>query len=125
MAPSTPPYETVGPVYESQGARQQVTHAAEVDLAARRTARTVLARRTREGQWVYPAGRFTGTGTVHVALLPVLSALRDVDHWTAGIWQNTPHPTWTTSPVGRSWLPGAALSVTSWLAGEDCRELTS
>lgn len=61
-------------------------------LDSRRTNQTVLAMQTGDGHWLYPAWQFTGQGSIHAALAPVLKALRGLDRWMAGVWLVAEHP---------------------------------
>jgi hypothetical protein len=82
----------VGPFYDSAGARLQLGLRTKQALDSRRNTQTVLAMQTRDGTWLYPAWQFTGDGSVHQVLLPVLKALRGMDRWQVGVWLVSEHP---------------------------------
>ncbi|OIQ80318.1 hypothetical protein GALL_379360 [mine drainage metagenome] len=87
-----PHYADLGPVFDSRGAAAQLGGITEQALSVRRKTGRVLAMRTGNGTWVYPAWQFTGAGTVHPGLTPVLRALRPLDRWAAGVWLASAHP---------------------------------
>lgn len=66
-----PMYATIGPFYDADGARAQLDGVDQLGLEARRESGAVLAMQTGDGSWLYPAWQFTGSGTVHPALVPV------------------------------------------------------
>lgn len=85
-------FDGLGPFYDSAGARRQLGGVTKQALESRRHHHTVLALRAGDGTWLYPAWQFTGSGDIHVALRPVLRALRDLDRWAAGVWLVAEHP---------------------------------
>lgn len=87
-----PHFADVGPFYTSGGAASQLGGITKQALSDRRKTRSVLAMRAGDGRWLYPAWQFTGAGTVHPALAPVLRALRPLDRWAAGVWLVGAHP---------------------------------
>ena len=109
-----PHYADVGPFYDSRGAARQLGGISKQALSERRRTRSVLAMRAGDGTWLYPAWQFTGTGTVHPVLAPVLRALGAVDRWAAGVWFVSEHP----GLGGRS--PRASLRE-----GDDPREVAA
>jgi len=87
-----PHYAELGPFYDSAGALVQLGQVTKQALASRRANESVLAMRTGDGQWLYPAWQFTGSGGLHPVLVPVLKALRGLDRWAAGVWLVAEHP---------------------------------
>lgn len=87
-----PYYADLAPFYTSDGAMRQLGDISKQALQQRRSHGSVLALRTGDGTWLYPAWQFTGAGSVHPVLAPVLRALRQVDGWVAGTWLVQPHP---------------------------------
>ena len=87
-----PHFADVGPFYDSAGAIRQLGGITKQALDSRRTNQTILAMRTGDGHWLYPAWQFTGRDGLHPVLAPVLRALRGLDRWAAGIWLVTGHP---------------------------------
>lgn len=85
-------FADIGPFYDSSGAMLQLGSITKQALDSRRSNQTILAMQTGDGQWLYPAWQFTGRGSIHGALVPVLKALRDLDRWTAGVWLVAEHP---------------------------------
>jgi len=81
----------IGPFYDAEGAAAQLGLTIE-DLAGLRNSEHVLGMAAGDGTWRYPAWQFTGHGTVHEVLAPVLDALRGLDRWAAGTWLVAPHP---------------------------------
>ena len=87
-----PHYADLAPVFDSRGAAAQLGGISRQALSGRRRTGSVLAMRAGNGNWVYPAWQFTGAGTVHPRLTPVLRALRPLDPWAAGVWLASAHP---------------------------------
>lgn len=87
-----PHYADIGPFYDSAGAIHQLGGLTKQALDSRRTNQTVLAMQTGDGHWLYPAWQFTGLGSIHTALTPVLKGLRGLDRWMAGVWLVAEHP---------------------------------
>lgn len=87
-----PYFAGVGPFYGSSGARVQLRGITKQALDSRRRNQTILAMQTGGGHWLYPAWQFTGQGTIHDALVPVLRALRGMDRWAAAVWLVSEHP---------------------------------
>jgi hypothetical protein len=81
-----PHFADIGPFYDSKGAQLQLGGVTKQALDSRRHTGSVLAMRTGDGHWLYPAWQFTGKGGVHPVLTPVLRALRPLDGWTAAVW---------------------------------------
>jgi hypothetical protein len=87
-----PYYAAIGPFFDTPGALRQLGGVTKQALDSRRGSQTVLAMQTGDGRWLYPAWQFTGQGTVHLALVPVLKKLRGLDRWMAGVWLTNAHP---------------------------------
>ena len=87
-----PYYAAVGPFYDTAGARRQLGGVTKQALDSRRGSQTILAMQTGDGHWLYPAWQFTGQGTIHPVLVPVLKQLRGLDRWMAGVWLTNAHP---------------------------------
>ncbi|WP_183407752.1 hypothetical protein [Nocardioides marmoriginsengisoli] len=87
-----PHFADLAPFYASDGAIRQLGGISKQALADRRRSETVLAMRSGDGPWLYPAWQFTGDGRIHPALAPVLKALRGSDGWVAGVWLTSEHP---------------------------------
>lgn len=91
QAPRHPLAEAIGPVYETQGVRR-LTGLARQQLADRRSRGTILALRTSDDVWLYPAFQFED-GAVRPwvrRLLDVFRSSADVEWWTVAAWLNTP-----------------------------------
>lgn len=82
----------VGPFYISDGAIRQLGGISKQAVDSRRRTWSILAMRTQDGTWLYPAWQFTGDGRVHDVLRSVLKALRGMDRWAAGVWLVSDHP---------------------------------
>jgi hypothetical protein len=87
-----PHFADLAPFYASDGAMRQLGGISKQALAERRRHETILAMRTGDGTWLYPAWQFTGDGRIHAVLAPALKALRGVDGWVAGVWLTSEHP---------------------------------
>ncbi|WP_235738529.1 hypothetical protein [Nocardioides alcanivorans] len=87
-----PHFADLAPFYDSAGAMNQLGGVSKQALAGRRQTNSVLAMRSGDGTWLYPAWQFSGDGRVRPALGPVLKSLRGVDGWIAGVWLTTAHP---------------------------------
>jgi hypothetical protein len=85
-------FADLGPFYDSAGARVQLGLRTKQALDSRRSTQTILAMQTSDGTWLYPAWQFTGDGSVHRVLLPVLKELRGLDRWQVGVWLVSKHP---------------------------------
>ncbi|MGC5165395.1 hypothetical protein ACLQ14_01090 [Luteimicrobium sp. DT211] len=89
--------DSVGPFYDTDGVRKvlsrngtPVSRQAVFDRIRRRT---ILASKTADGHWAYPAFQFTG-GEVDPALRRILARFRDTDSdgWAVAAWLNAPSP---------------------------------
>jgi len=87
-----PHFADVGPFYDSRGAQVQLGGITKQALDSRRHSGSVLAMRTGDGHWLYPAWQFTGKGGIHLGLVPALKALRSLDGWAAAVWLVSAHP---------------------------------
>lgn len=90
-APS-PWNQAVGPFHSSTQITSILGGVSRQAVADRRARRTLLALRTREGQWVYPTFQFDGDGQVVRGLAEVLRILAPsgVDDWTLAGWLVSP-----------------------------------
>ena len=81
--------EALGPVYDTSGVMRilSVTKQAVDD---RRRKGSILALRTSDGMWVYPAFQFDD-GRIHPDLLPAMRALKDSPPWASALWFLTPN----------------------------------
>jgi len=114
-----PHYADLGPFYDSAGALHQLGQVTKQALASRRTNESVLAMRTGDGQWLYPAWQFTGTGGIHPVLVPVLKALRGLDRWAAGVWLVAHHPDLSGSSPRQALRDGTDPDTVAQLALRD------
>jgi hypothetical protein len=90
-APGYP--DLLGPFYSSSGVARLLGIPTKQALDDRRRRGTVLAARTADGMWVYPAFQFDPvTRRVRAGLVPVLAALKTAPRWGAALWLRTPHP---------------------------------
>jgi hypothetical protein len=87
-----PYFEPLGPFYGSSGVMVQLGGVSRQAIDSRRSHQTILAMKAGDGTWLYPAWQFTGTGSIHAELVPVLKALRGMERWSAGIWLVSSHP---------------------------------
>ena len=78
--------QMIGPVY-STGGVQAVLDISRQQIADRRTRGTIIAGRTDEGRWLYPAFQFDG-GAARTDVREVLDILRPsaADPWTVALW---------------------------------------
>ncbi|WP_193661733.1 hypothetical protein [Nocardioides kribbensis] len=120
-----PMYAAIGPFYDSDGARAQLDGLDELGLEAQRKSGAVLAMQAGDDSWLYPAWQFTGSGTVHPALVPVLEVLRVLDPWAAGVWLINPHPDLDGKSPREALRKSVAPSVIVRLARHDVHTLTS
>jgi hypothetical protein len=83
----------LGPFYSSAGVMRLLGIPSTQALDDRRRRWTVLAAKTDEGRWVYPAFQFDAErARVHPRLAPVLRSLRGAPRWGAALWLATEHP---------------------------------
>ncbi|WP_157829651.1 hypothetical protein [Nocardioides alpinus] len=120
-----PHFADLGPFYDSAGALHQLGNVTKQALASRRTNETVLAMRTGDGQWLYPAWQFTGDGGIRPALVPVLKALRGLDRWAAGVWLVAAHPDLSGSSPRQALRAGADPATVACLARRDAAALAA
>lgn len=84
----------VGPVYTTKSVMKLLSVTRQ-QVDDRRSRGTILALRTADGQWVYPAFQFEGH-----AMRPPVRALLDVfraakpDWWTVAAWMRQPRTEW-------------------------------
>lgn len=77
----------LGPFYSSTGVMALLAVPTKQALDDRRKRGTVLAARTSDDVWVYPAFQFdVQAGTVRPDLKPVLAALKPAPRWGAALW---------------------------------------
>jgi hypothetical protein len=77
----------LGPFYSSAGVMNLLGVPTKQALDDRRRRGTLLAARTSDDTWVYPAFQFdTKERTVRPALKPVLAALKTAPRWGAALW---------------------------------------
>ena len=114
-----PHFAGLGPFYDSSGARHQLGGITKQALDSRRTHQSVLAMRTGDGHWLYPAWQFTGDGHVHPVLAPVLKALRGLDRWAAGVWLVSAHPDLDGSSPREALAAGRDADAVARLAQHD------
>ena len=83
----------LGPFYSSTGVMRLLGVPTKQALDDRRKRGTVLAARTSDGVWAYPALQFdVKARSVRPELKPVLAALRTAPRWGAALWLVTGHP---------------------------------
>lgn len=120
-----PHFAGIGPFYDSAGALRQLGGVTKQALASRRANESVLAMRTGDGQWLYPAWQFTGDGGVHPVLAPVLKALRGLDRWAAGVWLVAAHPDLSGSSPRHALRDGTDPDTIARLARRDTSALVA
>lgn len=120
-----PHFSDLGPFYDSAGALHQLGGVTKQALASRRTNETVLAMRSGDGQWLYPAWQFTGAGGIHPALVPVLKALRGLDRWAAGVWLVAAHPDLSGASPRQALRDGTDPATVARLARRDTSTLVA
>ena len=120
-----PHFDGLGPFYDSSGALHQLGGVTKQALASRRTNESVLAMRTGDGQWLYPAWQFSGDGGVHPVLVPALKALRGLDRWAAGVWLVTAHPDLSGSSPRQALRDGTDPETVARLARRDTAALVA
>lgn len=120
-----PHFAGLGPFYDSAGARHQLGGVTKQALGSRRANQTVLAMRTGDGHWLYPAWQFTGSGGIHPVLVPVLKALRGLDRWAAGGWLVAAHPDLAGSSPREALRHGADPATITRLARRDTSALVA
>ncbi len=81
----------IGPMFTSTGAMRRLGVGTKQALASRRAHESVLAMKTADGLWVYPAYQFADRSGLRPGFVAVLRALRGVDRWSAALWLATPH----------------------------------
>ena len=83
----------LGPFFSSNGAMRILGVPTRQALASRRAHGSVLALKTADGHWVYPAFQFDhARHRVRPALAEVLKVMRGVDPWVVGLWLVEDHP---------------------------------
>lgn len=120
-----PHFADLGPFYDSSGALHQLGGVTKQALGSRRANQSVLAMRAGDGQWLYPAWQFTGTGRVRPVLVPVLKALRGLDRWAAGVWLVAPHPDLSGSSPRQALRDGTEPATVARLARRDASALAA
>lgn len=120
-----PYYADIGPFYASLGAMRQLGGVTKQALDSRRRNETVLAMQTGDGTWLYPAWQFTGQGNIHRIVAPVLTALRGMDRWMAGIWFISEHSDLAGKSPRHALREGVAPETVARLALHDKTELTA
>lgn len=85
---------SVGPVYTTASV-MKVLGVSRQQIDDRRRRGTILALRTADGTWVYPAFQFD-SGAVRPAVRAVLDVFRavDPDWWTVAAWLRHPRAPW-------------------------------
>lgn len=97
----------LGPFYSSAGVMRLLGIPSKQALADRRKRGTILAARTSDDVWVYPAFQFDAPArALRCSLVPVLTALKTAPRWGAALWLVTAHD----ELAGRSPLEAAARS---------------
>ena len=82
-----------GPFYSSTGVMRLLGIRTKQALDDRRRRGTILAARTADRVWVYPAFQFdVARRRVKSDLVPVIGALKSVPRWGALLWLVTPQP---------------------------------
>lgn len=81
--------EAVGPVYDTSGV-MRILGVTKQAIDDRRRNGSILALRTGDGMWVYPAFQFDG-GRIHPGLLPAVRSLKDAPPWASALWFVTPN----------------------------------
>jgi hypothetical protein len=83
----------LGPFHSSASVRRMLRVPSKQALDDRRRRWTLLAAKTQERVWVYPAFQFDAPhARVHLWLRPLLHALRGAPRWGAAVWLVTEHP---------------------------------
>jgi hypothetical protein len=83
----------LGPFYSSAGVMRVLAVPTKQALGDRRRRGTLLAARTSDRVWVYPAFQFDlAARQVRRDLVPLLSALKAAPRWGAALWLVTSHP---------------------------------
>jgi hypothetical protein len=126
-APATldPHFADAGPFYDSKGAQLQLGGVTKQALDSRRHTGSVLAMRTGDGHWLYPAWQFTGQGGVHPALAPVFKALRLLDGWSAAVWLISDHPDFGGKSPRRALRGQVDPDLVAEVARQDALALTA
>lgn len=125
--PSPSPWnQAVGPFYSASQITEILGGVSRQAVADRRDRRTLLALRTRDGQWVYPTFQFDRDGQVVRGLSEVLQILAPsgVDDWTLAGWLASPSRLLAgASP--RTWLAeGRPLEPLRTLARDAARRFS-
>src|SRR3954468_15219180 len=81
--PGPSPWRELGPCYSSKGIGRALGGVSRQAVEERRRRRTILALRTSDGVWVYPAFQLDARNQVLAGLPAVLQALEGgLDDWT-------------------------------------------
>lgn len=82
----------IGPFYSSAGVRRVLNIPSKQALDDRRQRETILAARTEDDVWVYPAFQFdVRNRCVYARLAPVIAALKGAPRWGSALWLTTAH----------------------------------
>lgn len=90
--PSPSPWGELGPFYSTSGVSKLLGGVSRQAIADRRKRETLLALRTADDAWVYPAFQFDDRQTVLEGLPEIWKILRSsgVDGWTLASWLTSP-----------------------------------
>lgn len=119
-----PHFKGIGPFYDTEGAIVQLGGISKQALAGRRERHTVLAMKTKDGFWLYPAWQFTGDGHVHDVLLPVVKELAPLNGWSAGVWLVKEHPDLNGRSPRKALAEGTPPADVAKIARQDVHTLT-
>jgi hypothetical protein len=122
--PEPSPWSELGPFYSTAGLARVLGGVSRQAVDERRRRRTVLALRTADGVWVYPAFQLDGRNQVVRGLSDVLARFEPGspdDEWMVAAFLAAPQPGLDGASVADHLRSGGDLGAVLALAGERAR----
>ena len=119
--PQPSPWAELGPFYSTTGIARVLGGVSRQAVEERRRRRTILALRTADGAWVYPAFQLDGRNRVVAGLADVLDRFRPGtpdDEWMVAAFLAAPQPGLDDRSVVDHLRSGGALDAAVDLAAE-------
>jgi|RhiMethySRZTD1v2_1073278.scaffolds.fasta_scaffold09626_3 hypothetical protein len=119
--PEPSPWAELGPFYSTTGIARVLGGVSRQAVEERRRRRTILALRTADGVWVYPAFQLDGRNRVVAGLADVLARFRPDgpdDEWMVAAFVAAPQPALGGRTIAEHLRDGGALADVVALADE-------
>jgi len=119
--PAPSPWRDLGPFYSTSGLARVLGGVSRQAIEERRRRRTILALRTADDVWVYPAFQLDGRNRVVAGLADVLARFRPDgpdDEWMVAAFVAAPQPALGGRTIAEHLRDGGALADVVALADE-------